>query len=337
MEDKKPKVSIGMPVWNSEEFIELALDSLLSQDFKDFELIISDNASTDKTEEICKEYAERDSRIKYYRNEINIGAEANFKKVLDIANAPYFMWAAYDDLWEPSFISEMVNVLDNNKSVILAFCIKDMIDKNGNLIETHYCPMGIFPKGTIFKRVLTFLTNGIGGQVIYCLMRTHIIKKIGGCVFDEKIRKDRLNRGTYAGDVLLQFSLIFEGDFYIVNKVLFHYRSMRKDTDLYLKSQKKLDLILFLVLKPLKMFPNVHGYVAKIRKIIFESDLNLYQKYFLFCVTWMYEFKMFIGHLFYYFISFLKFIHNKGYRKEYFDDAIRYTPKENQGKKKSYQ
>ncbi|CEG12616.1 putative glycosyl transferase, family 2 [groundwater metagenome] len=337
MKNKKPKVSIGMPVWNGEDFIKLTLDSLLAQDFKDFEIIVSDNASTDNTKKICEEYVKKDERIKYILQDENIGADKNFNFVLDRAIGEYFMWAAYDDLWEPAYISEMIKALNNNKSVILASCINDEIDENGNLIKTYFCPVGISPKGTIFKRVFSFLNKGIAGYIIFGLMKTQIIKKIGGFgVFKEKIRKDRLNRGVYAVDGLTVFRLIFEGDFYIVNKVLFHHRLMRKDTDLYLKSQKKLDIILLSVLKVLKMFPNVHGYVAKIRRIIFESDLNFYQKYFLFCVTWMYEFKMYTGYLFYYFSSFLKFIYKFNYRKEYYDGAIKYNPtlKENQTKKR---
>ena len=324
MENKQPKVSIGILVWNGEDFIKLALDSLLAQDFKDFEIIISDNASTDNTEKICEEYIKKDRRIKYIKQKENIGSDKNFSFVLDESSGEYFMWASYDDLWEPSYISEMIRVLDNNKSVVLASCIKDEIDKNGNSIQTGPYYNGIFPKGTIFKKVLKFLSKDMNVHLMYGLMRTSVIKKIHLPINFEK--KNRLNRGTYAIDTLVSFRLIFEGDFYIVNKVLFHHRLMRKDTDLYLKSQKKSDIILFFFSKVLKMFLNVHGYFAKVRGITSESDLNLYQKYFLFCITWIYEFNAFTGFLFYYFISFLKFIHNKDYRKEYYDGALKYNP-----------
>ena len=99
-----PKVSIGMPVYNGEAFIREALDSLLAQTFTDFELIISDNASTDGTEAICREYAAKDERIRYLRQAENRGAPANFQCVLDEAVGEYFMWAAADDWWEKTFI-----------------------------------------------------------------------------------------------------------------------------------------------------------------------------------------------------------------------------------------
>ena len=107
-----PKVSIGMPVYNGEKFIREALDSLLAQTFTDFELIISDNASTDGTEAICRKYVERDSRIRYVRQTINRGGTANFLFVLSKARGEYFMWAAADDQWSPNWI---VHLLENFK------------------------------------------------------------------------------------------------------------------------------------------------------------------------------------------------------------------------------
>jgi glycosyltransferase involved in cell wall biosynthesis len=101
---KIPKVSIGMPVFNGEKYIREALDSLLSQTFTDFELIVSDNASMDGTEAICHEYAARDMRIRYIRQTENLGAEANFKLVMDEAVGEYFMWAAADDTRSPDFL-----------------------------------------------------------------------------------------------------------------------------------------------------------------------------------------------------------------------------------------
>lgn len=108
-----PRVSIGMPVFNGEKYIRDALDSLLNQTFSDFELIISDNASTDSTEEICCEYASRDSRISYFRQTENNGAITNFQFVLDQARGEFFMWAAYDDLWSSDFLKDAVGSLKN--------------------------------------------------------------------------------------------------------------------------------------------------------------------------------------------------------------------------------
>jgi len=109
-----PIVSIGMPVYNGENYISLALDSLLSQSFVNFEIIISDNASEDKTVEIIKDYAARDSRIKYVLQEKNIGAPANYKFVLDKAIGEFFMWAAHDDAWDTNWIEVLINEIQDD-------------------------------------------------------------------------------------------------------------------------------------------------------------------------------------------------------------------------------
>ena len=102
-----------MPVFNGERLIPQAIRSLLSQSFGDFELIISDNSSTDRTPDICKFYAQRDSRIKYIRQPLNIGAAANFEYVLNVAQAELFMWAAHDDKWEKSYLRQAMLLFDD--------------------------------------------------------------------------------------------------------------------------------------------------------------------------------------------------------------------------------
>lgn len=103
-----PKVSIGMPVYNGEKYIRKALDSLLAQTFTDFELIISDNDSTDKTRLICEEYCDLDKRIHYFSQPKNIGPYNNFLFVLNQASGKYFMWAAHDDYWDSNWIEVLV-------------------------------------------------------------------------------------------------------------------------------------------------------------------------------------------------------------------------------------
>ena len=100
----KPKVSIGMPVYNGEKYLRESLDALVSQSFIDFELIISDNASKDGTSDICIEYSEKDNRINYFRQPVNISGWENFKYVLNEAQGDYFMWSAANDLRSLDFI-----------------------------------------------------------------------------------------------------------------------------------------------------------------------------------------------------------------------------------------
>jgi glycosyltransferase involved in cell wall biosynthesis len=115
-----PRVSIGMPVYNGENYIISSLDSLLAQDFREFELIISDNASTDSTEQICLGYASSDHRIRYVRQPVNRGAPANFQFVLEQARADLFMWAAADDVFYPNHLSVLLALHDQGNYILAA-------------------------------------------------------------------------------------------------------------------------------------------------------------------------------------------------------------------------
>ena len=143
MADRKPFICIGMPVYNGEMFIRQALDSLLAQSYENFQLIISDNASTDATREICEEYAIKDIRIKYLRQKKNLGATNNFKYVLEQASGDYFMWAAHDDEWDARFIDTLIKVLEANKNVSVLFVkpftsLSLMIRSNLHLMRPNF-------------------------------------------------------------------------------------------------------------------------------------------------------------------------------------------------------
>ena len=134
---RAPRVTIGLPVFNGERYLRKALDSILNQTYTDFELIISDNASTDSTSLICSEYASRDTRIRYYSNRQNLGAAKNHNLVFHRALGEYFKWAAYDDILAPHFVEECVKILDNNSSVILCHCQTGRINEKGELLDIY--------------------------------------------------------------------------------------------------------------------------------------------------------------------------------------------------------
>lgn len=129
------KVVIGLPVFNGEKFIASALECLLGQTYGDFELIISDNASSDRTEQICQEYAERDSRISYVRQPENLGAVPNFNRVFEISDSEYFKWAAVDDQCDPTYLEKAVQILDNHPDVVWCHSRSSHIDVTGQLLD----------------------------------------------------------------------------------------------------------------------------------------------------------------------------------------------------------
>lgn len=172
-------VSIGMPVYNGEEYIRDAIDALLHQTFADFELIISDNASSDQTESICREYAQRDARIVYCRQKENHGAAANFQFVLDRAQADLFMWAAYDDEWAKNYLMDATALLgDGNIDFVFpAFSVRSIKLNIGKKFDR-----GIFRfiESTDRKqRVLQFLAlhhDSHKCNIVYSLLRTEFIR-----------------------------------------------------------------------------------------------------------------------------------------------------------------
>ncbi|RJQ14298.1 MAG: glycosyltransferase [Nitrospiraceae bacterium] len=131
MNGQNPRVSIGLPVYNGEKFLGAAIDSVLSQTFVDFELIISDNASTDSTGDICRAYAARDARVRYFRNETNLGATKNFNRVFELSSGEYFKWCAADDVCAVDFLEKCVEALDRDPSVVLCYSKTRGIDEYG--------------------------------------------------------------------------------------------------------------------------------------------------------------------------------------------------------------
>ena len=117
--ENQPLVSIGIPVYNGEERLSSALETVINQDYSNLEIIISDNASTDSTPKICENFARQDSRIKYFRSEVNHGSSWNFNRVFELSTGKYFTWAADDDLREESMIRECTSRMEKFPDSVL--------------------------------------------------------------------------------------------------------------------------------------------------------------------------------------------------------------------------
>jgi glycosyltransferase involved in cell wall biosynthesis len=137
-----PAVTIGIPVYNGERYLEEAIRSVLAQTHRDLELVISDNASTDRTAEICRDYALQDSRVRYFRNSTNLGAAPNYNLVFSHARGRFFKWLAHDDVITPTFAEKATGVLDARADAVMCNSVVSYIDSKGaplGLYDTQLC------------------------------------------------------------------------------------------------------------------------------------------------------------------------------------------------------
>jgi glycosyltransferase involved in cell wall biosynthesis len=262
-----------MPVRNGEAFIRQGIESLLGQTMSEIELIISDNASTDATEAICRELAKRDTRLRYCRTDRNIGMQANFARVLDLATAPYFMWGCHDDQWDPSYVAKMLEVLDSQQSVVLAGSNSASIDQDG-LTRRHYDNATIYRGGTTAARANQLICAPVGGghaTLFYGLMRTPVIQAIGLRPLG-KAKDD--NRGYYAYDVLTLLRLVFRGDFYVSDETLFYRRDLLVANSAALRRGSIASLGLERIPRLGRAVWNAHQYYGDLRGVLSEGCLR---------------------------------------------------------------
>jgi|SRR6516225_242705 len=173
-----PLVSVGLFVYNGERFIEESLRSILNQTFTDFELIISDNASADRTGEIAEAYAQRDDRIRYYLAEENMGAGWNARRVYELARGKYFKWAAVDDLMEPDLLRRCVELLESDPGCVVAHARTKEVDENGTFIKNYVTPMKTDYDDPVARFREMLLSGGDRCYQIYGVMRMSALRQI---------------------------------------------------------------------------------------------------------------------------------------------------------------
>lgn len=224
-----PRVSIGMPVYNAATFIREAIDSILAQSYQDFELIITDNASTDETQAICTAYAAQDDRVRYHRNSENIGANSNFNFVFTLARGEYFKWAAHDDVLAQTYLERCVAALDADPNVVLAHSETRLIDNNGNELT--------IPEGKNYVK-------DAEGKVIFVgrdskerklssqraherfagVLRTGWCYEVFGVIRRDALSQTPLLRPFYGADKVLLAELGAMGLFAMIDEELFYNR-----------------------------------------------------------------------------------------------------------------
>jgi glycosyltransferase involved in cell wall biosynthesis len=203
-----PRVSIGMPVYNGENYICFALDALLAQTFTDFELIICDNGSTDDTRQICETYVTKDQRVRYFRSEKNLGAALNYNRTFTLSSGQYFKWAAHDDLCTPEFLEQCVQVLNDHPEVVLCYARTRLINDQG-LFEGYYADNLHLQSPKPQVRYRQFFDRQGLCHPIFGLIRTSALKRTP------------LIGNFHSSDRVLLGELVLYGKFYELSEPLF--------------------------------------------------------------------------------------------------------------------
>jgi glycosyltransferase involved in cell wall biosynthesis len=256
-----PKVCVCLPVYNGASlcdgipFIYRSINSILSQTFTDFELLISDNASDDSTPKICKEFLKKDKRIKYFRHNTNLDWIAHWKSVLEKTNCEYFVYHSHDDTWDPTFLEKNIAILGTKKNIIASFGKSKSVgpgantdfklDPHDNLIKFYYKKMRLHFRnlndiwtitGSYEKRIDSCLHQRHNGLFIYSVFKTKILRKA-----------EQIEKFTSWDRAVIIKSLNY-GGIYLIDEIL-NYRYVRNDTDVF-SSYKNNKVSLFSTLFP---------------------------------------------------------------------------------------
>jgi glycosyltransferase involved in cell wall biosynthesis len=205
-----PRVSIGLPVYNGENYLEAAVESLLLQDFRDFELIISDNASDDGTEAICRRFAQADKRVQYHRSDTNRGAAWNYNRVFELARGEYFKWQAHDDVCLPGFLKSCLEVFDAAPaSVVLVYPKTSIIDEHGKVMPHLVAETLDVRDASPHRRLAKVLKN------------LNMACPVFGLIRSSTLRQTRLIGRFIASDYVLLSELAMLGELREVPQTLF--------------------------------------------------------------------------------------------------------------------
>jgi glycosyltransferase involved in cell wall biosynthesis len=216
--DAPPLVSIGVPLHNGERYLREALDSLLAQDYSNLEVVISDNASSDATQRICEEYAARDCRVAYHRVDQNMGAIWNFNHVFELTRGEYFMWAAYDDLRAPRFVSACVDALKERPEAVMCCTLIDFIDEEGRPLQTGLVAYAGGPTGKSRIERVREIAHGEAWFGVYGLARRSVLETV------------RRATPTWGFDVVLLLEMCLLGPVRVLPDRLFSYRLFEAKT-----------------------------------------------------------------------------------------------------------
>jgi len=269
-----PLVSIGLPVYNGENFLEESISSILNQTFKNFELIISDNASTDQTHSICQDFVNEDNRVFYYRNEDNLGAAYNFNKTFILSKGKYFKWSTYDDVLSPSNIEKCVDVLESQDNIVLCYPKSILIDEHGTFIEHYNDNLNLYHE----KVTLRFRH--------FC-KSINLANPVFGLIRSDALKNTNLINSFLAADYVLLVELLLMGNFYEIDEHLFY----RRDHDLNTRKLTLIDQVLWYDPNKFKIENPGRRLYLEMLKSIHKSELYSTTKFMCYIesLNWIYR------------------------------------------------
>ena len=226
MTTNKPLVSVGLPVYNGENFVAEAIESVLAQTLEDFELVISDNASTDATQEICEHYASQDSRVRYHRADVNRGAKWNFPRAFELATGKYFKWAAHDDVLAPTMLEKCVDVMENDPNVVLVMPQTTVIDKDSHrlVFTNNYFGSGCESEKQEVARQRCLSSKRASNRYKGVLLISPRLYEVFAVIRHDAMRKSGLYRGYNGAEKVFVAEMCLMGDFVEVPEELFFSR-----------------------------------------------------------------------------------------------------------------
>jgi len=203
-----PILTIGLPVYNGARYLATSVDSILSQSFRDLELIISDNASSDDTEAIGRSLVGRDPRVRYLRNDANVGIAANFNLLVPLARGRLFKWATADDLLRPGFLARCVSTLESDQSVVLAYTRTEFVDEDG-------APLDIVDPGW------HLVSDDPSARLAEALRAVHYVNAALGVIRTDALRRTHLVPRYAGGDFTMMAELSLLGKFFEIPETLY--------------------------------------------------------------------------------------------------------------------
>ncbi len=257
-----PLVSIGMPVYNEARFLRQSIDALITQDYPNIELIISDNASTDETEKICHEYVSKYDWISFHHFEKNQGPALNFEYVLKKSKGSYFMWAAGHDLWDNNYLTTCINLLESHPNAIIAYGASQWINEHNKNFGREF--------GWVDTRGMDIIAR-------YFTIFWGNMHPILGVIRKQSLQDSPIIN-TVGADLILLSNLILKGDFIHSVETQWKRREFRVEKnhqdklDRYKSKDYRLTSTLFNKLFPLTRLP------FELIKVVFQAKLSLLLK-----------------------------------------------------------